>query len=145
MAGVSERGMDLVAHFAGGWLPTWLTPDGYRIKLEELEQKLQGYGRTLEQVRVGDEIVVCLGTSDEDAVARSKATVGTFTSGFTARSEEEALAASLIGSVDTVRERARALADAGVQHFEMKPIYHSIDDLKGQMERFASGVMVEFR
>lgn len=145
MAGVSERGMDLVARFAGGWLPTWLTPEGYRVKLDELEQRLQGYGRALGDVRIGDEIVVCLGTSDDDAVARSKATVGTFTSGFTARSEEEALAASLIGSVETVGARARALADAGVQHFEMKPIYHSVDDLKVQMERFASGVMAEFR
>lgn len=145
MAGVSERGMDLVARFAGGWLPTWLTPDGYRVKLEELEQRLEGYGRTLDQVRIGDEIVVCLGTSDGDAVARSKATVGTFTSGFTARSEDEAFAASLIGSVDTVRERTQALADAGVQHFEMKPIYHSLDDLKDQMERFATGVMAKFR
>jgi probable F420-dependent oxidoreductase len=145
MAGVAPRGMDLVARFASGWLPTWLTPAGYPEKISELSGLLEGYGRRIEDVRVGDEIVVCVGADDADAGSRSTDTVKTFTAGFTARSEEDAIAASLIGGVDTLRRRAHAFVDAGVQHFEMKPIYHSLDDLKRQMDRFASSVMAEFR
>lgn len=145
MAGVSPRGMDLVARFADGWLPTWLTPETYPAKLAELGELLSGYGRAIEDVRIGDEIVVCVGADDADAIARSKATVGTFTAGFTARSEKDALEASLIGGVDTVRRRAHDLAEAGVQHFEMKPIYHSIDDLTEQMEQLAGSVMADFQ
>lgn len=145
MAGVSPRGMDLVARFADGWLPTWLTPDGYGPKLAELAEMLDGYGRKIGDVRIGDEIVVCLGADDDDAIARAKATVGTFTAGFTARSEEDAIAASLIGGADTLLRRTHAFVEGGVQHFEMKPIYHSVDDLKAQMERFAGSVMADFR
>lgn len=145
MAGLGPKGIDLVARFADGWLPTWLTPDGYREKTAQLGELLEGYGRTLADVCVGDEIVVCLGEDDEDAAARSRKTVATFTSGFTARSKEDAIAASLIGGPETLLRRVHAFVDAGVQHFEMKPIYGSIDDLEGQMDTFAGSIMAEFR
>ena len=145
MAGLGPKGIDLVARYADGWLPTWLTPAGYREKAAQLGELLKSYGRTLADVRIGGEIVVCLGKDDEDAAARSRQTVATFTSGFTARSEQEAISASLIGGPETLLRRVRAFVDAGVQHFEMKPIYGSIDDLEAQMETFSSRIIAEFR
>ena len=42
-------------------------------------------------------------------------------------------------------KRIARYVDAGVNHYEMKFVYHSVDHLLEQLEHFASAVMPTFR
>ena len=138
--GRGPRAVELVADLGDGWLPTWLTPDGYREGIARLRDALEAAGRGNTVPAIGDEIVACVADTHEEAVRISQATVETLTSGFTVTSTGEAIASGLIGTADEVAEKAIALADAGVWHFELKFIYRSISHLAEQLELFASGV-----
>ncbi len=135
----------LLAEFGTGWLPTWLTPDAYRTRIAELHVALEGKGRGDVALEIGDEIVACIAPTDEEAYERSRRTVETLSSGFTVRTAAEAGASALIGSPRTVREKAKALADAGVTHFELKFIYRGLEEFDEQLRLFAQDVLPAFR
>lgn len=143
--GRGPRAIELAAELGDGWLPTWLTPDGYRDGIARLRDALASEGRGDVDPEIGDEIVACVAATHDEAVAISRATVETLTSGFTVTSTDEAIASGLIGSADEVAEKALALADAGVGHFELKFIYRSLDHLAEQLELFASAVATPLR
>ncbi len=143
--GSGPKTIALLAELGSGWLPTWLTPDAYRSRLEEVRSAFAAHGRADVRLEVGDEIVACVASSDDEAHERSRRTVETLSSGFTVRSAAEASASALIGSPRTVRERATALADAGVTHFELKFIYRSLDELDEELALFAREVLPAFR
>ena len=134
----------LLAEFGSGWLPTWLTPDAYRTRIAEVRQALTESGRGDTALEVGDEIVTCIASTDEEAEARSRRTVETLSSGFTVRSAADASASALIGSPHSVRDKAKALADAGVTHFELKFIYRSLDEFDEELELLAREVLPAF-
>ncbi len=136
--------MEMVAASAQGWLPTWLTPDGYRTKIGELHDLAARHGRDGSELTIGTEIVAAIATSDSEAVRSSRATVETLTAGFTVRTPDEAAATSLIGSPATISERVQRYVEAGVDHFELKFVYHSIDHLIDQMTLFRDEVMGSF-
>jgi alkanesulfonate monooxygenase SsuD/methylene tetrahydromethanopterin reductase-like flavin-dependent oxidoreductase (luciferase family) len=54
---------------------------------------------------------------------------------------EEAIASALLGSPDEILEQVADYADAGVEHIEMKFIYHSEEHLAEQMELFAESIL----
>ncbi len=143
--GSGPRTIELLAEFGSGWLPTWMTPDGYRARLADVRQALAAKGRGDIALEVGDEIVTCIAPTDDEARERSRRTVETLSSGFTVRSATEASASALIGSPRSIREKATALADAGVTHFELKFIYRSLDELDAQLALFAQEVLPTFR
>lgn len=140
LAGKSERGLQLVAEKADGWLPTWLTPDDYRERIADLYRRSTEAGRVGHRIVIGNEIVACVGETSEEAHSVSHATVETLTAGFTVTSQEQAIKTSAIGSVDDVIETANSYAAVGVSHLEMKPIYRSIDHLLEQMHMLAERV-----
>ena len=48
------------------------------------------------------------------------------------------------GSVDDVSRRIEEFAEAGVQHFELKFMYPTLDDLLFQMELWAETILAEY-
>jgi alkanesulfonate monooxygenase SsuD/methylene tetrahydromethanopterin reductase-like flavin-dependent oxidoreductase (luciferase family) len=50
----------------------------------------------------------------------------------------------IFGSVDDVRRRIEEFAEAGVQHFELKFMYPTLDDLLFQMELWAETILAEY-
>jgi hypothetical protein len=52
---------------------------------------------------------------------------------------------SLVGSPDDVSSRIRQYLEAGCTAFEMKFIYHNVDHLLEQWQRFAEEVMPNVR
>lgn len=135
----------LLAEFGSGWLPTWLTPDAYRARIPEVRAAIAATGRGDAALDVGDEIIACVAPTDDEAHDRSRRTVETLSAGFTVRSAAEAGASALIGSPRSVRDKVKALADAGVTHFELKFIYRGLDELYEQLEVFAREVLPAFR
>jgi hypothetical protein len=47
----------------------------------------------------------------------------------------------MVGSPASIREKVQAFTEGGVDHFEIKFIYHSVDELIRQMELFAAEVI----
>jgi probable F420-dependent oxidoreductase len=138
IGGSGPKAMEMVADFGQGWLPTWLTPDEYRVRIEQLGTLLGQRGRGDVEPIVGAEIVACVADTNRTAVEVSRATVETLTAGFTVRTPDQAWRTSLIGSLTDVEERVGEYTAAGVDHFELKFIYHSLDHLSEQMEAFSS-------
>jgi probable F420-dependent oxidoreductase len=138
--GRGPKAIELVAEHGDGWLPTWLTPEGYREHLARVGEALAVAGRPGARITIGDEIIACIAPTHEAAVEKSRATVATLTSGFTVESLEAANASALIGSPGEVLEKASRLVEAGVDHFELKFIYGTLDDLLDQLELFRDSV-----
>ncbi len=145
MGGSRPKAVELAARFCDGWLPAWFTPERYRDRIPELYAAARVHGRGSAKFTIGSEIVACIAYSDEEAIATSRATVQTLSSGFTVRSAEEAAASALIGSPRQVASRVEAFVAAGVDHFELKFIYPSIARLLEQMEIFSREVIPSFR
>jgi alkanesulfonate monooxygenase SsuD/methylene tetrahydromethanopterin reductase-like flavin-dependent oxidoreductase (luciferase family) len=55
-----------------------------------------------------------------------------------------ALDRHIFGSVDDVRRRVEEFAENGVQHFELKFMYPTIDDLLFQMDLWANTILAEY-
>lgn len=143
LAGKSENGLQLVAEKGDGWLPTWLTPDDYRLKIADLYRRAAESGRVDAKIQIGNEIVACVAETREEARTASAATMATLTAGFTVTSEEQAIRTSAIGSPEDIIETANSYAAVGVSHLEMKPIYRSVDHLLEQMHLLAERVLPE--
>lgn len=144
-AGRGEKAWNIMTELANGWIPTWVTADGYREALPRLRAGLEAKGRGDEEFTVAKECYASVASSSAEARDRSRATFETFTRGFTVKTYDEAIASALLGSPDEILEQVADYADAGVQHIEMKFVYHSVDHLDEQMELFAKAVMEKSR
>lgn len=145
MGGWSDRGLSLVAEFATGWLPSWITPEDYPARVADVRKRMEAKGRGEAPLTVGNEIMVSIAESTEVAYEKSKRTFEVLSKGFqTNPPEEQIRATSLCGDPDRVGETVARYVDGGVEHFEMKFIYHSIDHLIEQMELFAKRVVPSF-
>jgi probable F420-dependent oxidoreductase len=145
MGGWSNRGLDLAAEFATGWLPSWIEPKNYPSRVADLRERMVEKGRGEVPLTVGNEIMVAVDRTAEAAFEKSRSTFGVLSAGFqTNPSEERIRAASLCGDPNEVGERVADFVEGGVQHFELKFIYHTIDHLLEQMGLFATEVMPAF-
>ncbi len=143
--GKGDKSLDLVAEFGHGWLPTWLAVDQYAELLPGLADRLAQRGRSLADLTIGKECYVCIAESAEEAEEISAATMATFSSGFTVRTEEAARASALVGNPAEVAAAVARFVEVGVQHFEMKFIFRSMDELHHQLRLFATEVAPTFR
>lgn len=145
VGGAGPRAIQMAAAWGDGWLPAWLTPEQYRERIAEIHAAAAGNDRAYPPLTIGNEVVACIAETDSAAVERSRATLATLTQGFTVRSDDDVRATTLIGSPGTIRRRIDAFVDAGVDHFELKFIYHSIGQLIEQLDLFSREVAPHFR
>ena len=145
LGGKGEKALEITASLANGWIPTWVTPEGYREFVPQIHAQLEAHGRTRDGFVVAKECYAAIARSPEEARRSSRPTFDTFTKGFTVKTYDEAIRSALLGSSDEIREQLAGYQDAGVEHIEMKFIYLSEAHLAEQMEQFASEVMPAFR
>lgn len=145
MAGRGEKAWDILAELANGWIPTWVTAEGYLEAVPRLRAALEAKGRGDDPFTIAKECYAAIARTSEAARSSSRATFETFTKGFTVSTYDEAIASALLGSPAEVLEQVDAYRNAGVEHIEMKFIYHSEGDLAEQMELFATNVMAAAR
>lgn len=143
LGGAGPKALAMAGEFGDGWIPGRVSVEEYPRRIAEIHEHAARSGRTLNGFTVASEIYACIG--ETDAVARSKAerTIETVVSrgGFGTVAAQESFAShALIGNADTLAEKVASYARAGVEHFELKFIYQSVDDLIEQLEIFSSGV-----
>lgn len=145
--GSGPTGMDLAAEMATGWIPAWISPEEYPGRIEQLSDRARAVGRGGTDFEIATEIYVSLAETSEEALSNARGTLDVLPEGY---GKERApmpaiLGASLIGSPDEVAEKVARYVEAGVDHFEMKFVYHTLDHLFQQLELFHHRVLPQFR
>lgn len=144
--GRMDKTLEVTAELCTGWIPSWILPSEYPVLSEKLQQLAHEHGRPDVDWVIADEIHGCIAPTHEAAVDKGRRTLEVFTHGFGSNPEQERIwNSSFVGDPDEVGERFQAFADAGVSDFELKFIYHTIDDLFDQMQLFAERVLPRFR
>lgn len=140
------------AECADGWVPAGLPLDTLRRMVGELRQMTAAAGRDFSRIQIAPQYVVHLGRTQDKAVARYRESQmfkhfeslkkSTLKGQASLKSED----INLVGSVDTVVERAQALRDAGVTHFlGLFFAANSVGELMEQMQMFAEEVRPKIR
>jgi probable F420-dependent oxidoreductase len=132
---------------ADGWVPAGLPLDTLRRMVGELRQMTEAAGRKFSDLQIAPQYVVHLGRDQDKAVARYKQSQmykhfeslkkSTLKGQRSANSED----INLIGSIETVVERANAFREAGVTHFlGLFFAANSVQEFLDQMQMFAEEV-----
>lgn len=144
--GWTQTSLEVVAQFCDGWIPGWVTPEEYPAYIERLYDMARARGRDGVRFTIATEIFAIVDRTHEGAYEKSKATFAALPLGFQTNPPEEKIRrSSLVGSVEEVQEQVRRFVEAGVRHFELKFIYHSIEHLLEQMELFGREIIPMFR
>jgi probable F420-dependent oxidoreductase len=136
-----------IAECADGWIPAGLPVDTLRRMVGELKQMTETAGRKFSDLQIAPQYVVHLGRDQEKAVARYRESQmfkhfeslkkSTLKGQASVKSED----INLVGSIETVIERAQAFRDAGVTHFlGLFFAANSVPELMDQMQIFAEEV-----
>ncbi len=130
-----QQRTDTIGAYGNDWIET--------PALNELAEE-KGRGGT--EFDIATEVYVSLAETRQEAISSAEKTLNVLTEGFDHTATQEAIAnAGLIGSADDVGEKIARYVEAGVNHYEMKFIYHTVDHLLEQLEQFASAVTPTFR
>ena len=144
--GHGPTAMDITAEFSSGWIPPWIPPEEYPGRIAALNELAEEKGRGGIEFDIATEVYVSLAETRDEAISSAEKTLNVLTEGFDHTATQEAIAnAGLIGSADDVGEKIARYVEAGVNHYEMKFIYHTVDHLLEQLEEFSSAIMPGFR
>lgn len=135
------------AECADGWIPAGLPVDTLRRMVGELKQMTETAGRKFSDLQIAPQYVVHLGRDQKKAVARYRESQmfkhfeslkkSTLKGQASVKSED----INLVGSIETVIERAQAFRDAGVTHFlGLFFAANSVPELMDQMQMFAEEI-----
>jgi probable F420-dependent oxidoreductase len=130
-----------------GWIPAGLPLQTLRPMVDELKQMTEAAGRDFSKLQIAPQYVVHLGRDQNKAVARYRESQmfkhfeslkkSTLKQQASIKSED----INLVGSIETVVERAQAFRDAGVTHFlGLFFAANSVNELMDQMQMFAEEV-----
>jgi alkanesulfonate monooxygenase SsuD/methylene tetrahydromethanopterin reductase-like flavin-dependent oxidoreductase (luciferase family) len=136
IAGNSPPAYRRIARYATGWLPGGLSPAGYRECLDQVEEVLERHERDVAELHRGVELYLCLAASHEEAVRISARSLEHRFS-----TVENGLDRNIVGGPDAVLERIEAYRRAGVTHFELRIVAHTLDGHVEMLEQFQSDVM----
>ncbi|MGB6534749.1 MAG: TIGR03619 family F420-dependent LLM class oxidoreductase [Xanthobacteraceae bacterium] len=135
------------AQCGDGWIPAAMPQQTLRRMVGELKEMTEAAGRKFSDLQIAPQYIVHVGRDQDSAVARfrqsqmfkhleslKKSTL----KGQASLNPEDV---NLVGSVDTVIERAAALREAGVTHFlGLFFAANSVSELLDQMQIFAEEV-----
>lgn len=143
--GHGPTAMDIVAEFCTGWIPPWIPPEEYPGRIEHIHELAREKGRSDVEFDIATEVYVSLDEDGDRALSNARKTLEVLPYGFDHTATPEAVAqAGLIGSPEELNEKIGRYVDAGVNHYEMKFIYHTVEHLSEQLELFAKEIMPNF-
>lgn len=148
IGGSGPKARRMVATFGDGWLPgLTMRPPDFPEKIDEIRGIAQEIGRADFDLEVGIEITgASIATSSSEARRSANRTLESVVRGYGGGSHgsvtiDGLLEFTLIGSPDEINQKVDAYVANGVDHFELKFVYHSLAHLLEQMELFSEQVM----
>ncbi|MGH8872712.1 MAG: LLM class flavin-dependent oxidoreductase [Acidimicrobiia bacterium] len=144
--GHGPTAVDIVAEFCTGWIPPWIAAERYPERIAEIGELARSKGRGDVEFDIATEVYVSLDSDSKQALENARKTLAVLPYGFDHTATPESISeAGLIGSPEELTEKITQYVEAGVNHYEMKFIYHTLDHLGEQLELFAKEVMPSFR
>jgi len=142
--------MDLAAKRAGrygeGWIPGWLSPGEMKRGCEILAGAARERGRDPSKITIAVEKLAAIARTRDDALNLALPTIRASSTSYERDVDnvQFALDRHIIGSVDDVRRRVDEFIEAGVQHFELKIIYPTMESLFEQMALWAEEILPHY-
>jgi probable F420-dependent oxidoreductase len=129
-----------------GWVPGWLSPEEMGKGREVLREAASEAGRDPDAITIAVEKLTAIHTDRDQALEWALPTVkqSSMTYERDINDIQFALDRHIFGSVDDVRRRVEEFAENGVQHFELKFMYPTLDDLLYQMDLWANTILAEY-
>jgi probable F420-dependent oxidoreductase len=129
-----------------GWIPGWLSPAEMAKGREVLREAAQEHDRDPDQITIAVEKLTAIARTRDEAIELALPTVkqSSMTYERDVDDLQFAMDRHIFGSVDDVSRRIEEFAEAGVQHFELKFMYPTIDGLISQMELWAETILPQY-
>jgi alkanesulfonate monooxygenase SsuD/methylene tetrahydromethanopterin reductase-like flavin-dependent oxidoreductase (luciferase family) len=108
--------------------------------IQQLREAAIKAGRGGEKFIVGLEMFIGIGSTDDAAKGVYSATLMKSFS-----SAEEGVRRSLVGTTQTIVNRMELYENAGLDYFELKFMYSTVQEFHKMMETFAKDVIPSFR
>lgn len=149
-AGTIDKALVRVAKYGEGWMPGGLSPEEYSKSVSFIKRSAtERFNRDLSEMTVANQIYVSINKDSEKARQNAKATLLNNSKVYDVfigeNAFERAVGVSLIGSPGQIVEQVKKFGEiGGVNYYEMKFIYQSLDHLRDQMELFSNEVMSSF-
>lgn len=143
--------MDLAAKRAGkygeGWIPGWLSPKEMKRGCEILSKTAKENGRDPSKITIAIEKLATIARTHEDGLNLALPTIRASSNSYERDVDDVqfALDRHIFGSVDDVRRRVDEFIEAGVQHFELKIIYPSMESLFEQMALWSREILPHYQ
>jgi alkanesulfonate monooxygenase SsuD/methylene tetrahydromethanopterin reductase-like flavin-dependent oxidoreductase (luciferase family) len=135
VGGRSDFALERVVRFGGTWNPSQVSPRQFEEAWASLAQRFAAAGKPMPTERAINTYAVIADT-DEEAEALAAPAVGPMF-----YTDPDFRSRTLVGSPATWIERLREWRSLGLTLCELKPVYHTVDDLLAQLERVAREVM----
>jgi len=142
--------MKLAAKRAGkygeGWIPGWLSPKEMKVGCGILADTARANGRDPSKITIAVEKLATIAKTRDEGLALAMPTLKTSSESYERDidSMQFALDRHIFGSVSDVRRRIDEFIEAGVQHFELKIIYPTIDNLIRQMTLWSEEILPHY-
>ncbi len=142
--------MKLAAKRAGrygeGWIPGWLSPAEMKVGCGILADAAREKGRDPKKITIAVEKLATIAKTRDEGLNLAMPTLKTSSESYERdiNSMQFALDRHIFGSVDDVRRRVDEFVEAGVQHFELKIIYPTIDSLIRQMTLWSEEILPHY-
>ena len=146
VGGWSEGSAKRAAEVGDGWIPGWLAPEEMGERVGYLRETMEKNGRKFDNFTIAVEKYLCVFENREKALKIALDTIEQSRDTYERHVEslDFAKGVHVIGGVEEVSNQISKFADAGVNHFEFKFIYSSIEQLYEMMELFADKVMSRY-
>jgi probable F420-dependent oxidoreductase len=146
VGGWTDHAAVRTARYGDGWIPGWLSPSemarGRTVLLDEAKER----GRNGSEITIAVEKLTAISRNRDDALARALPTVRTSSTTYERDVDDIqfALDRHIFGSVEDVRRRVDEFVEAGVEHFELKFLYATMDELIDQMVLWAEEIIPHY-
>jgi probable F420-dependent oxidoreductase len=152
IGGNSPNGMERVAQFGHGWLPSSFTPKELAEKVSTLSRLIVKKDRDPATIDIAPQFAVCLGRTQDDAISKYKKSQlyqhdlslkPSTMKGIDVDNLEER---DLIGDENKIMRRIREYVEAGVTHFAgLIFVANTPTEMLEDMMLFAEKIMPTFR
>jgi probable F420-dependent oxidoreductase len=147
VGGWTDHAARRTGRLGDAWVPGWLSPAEMGRGAEVVRQTATEHGRDPEAITIAVEKLTVIDRDRDAAMARAIPTVQTSSKTYERDVDQIqfALDRHIFGSVDDVKRRVAEFVENGVNHFELKLIYPTMDELTRQMELWAEEILPLYR
>ncbi|MFQ5681968.1 MAG: LLM class flavin-dependent oxidoreductase [Candidatus Binatia bacterium] len=134
------------AKYGDGWIPGWLSPKEMKVGCDILAQTAKENGRDPTRITIAVEKLATIAETHDEGMNLAMPTIKASSTSYERdiNSMQFALDRHIFGSVDDVRRRLDEFIENGVQHFELKIIYPTLESLSKQMVLWSEQIIPHY-